>query len=51
MTKKTPEIKQGVNKGRRVYWVTYPCCGQPNGREHVAKAEASRDKREHKCDG
>jgi len=49
--KKVAEVKQGVNKGRRVYWVTYPCCGQPNGREHVSKAGANHEKKNHECDG
>lgn len=49
--KKAPEVKQGVNKGRRVYWVSYPCCGQHDGREHMSKAGANVDKKNHKCDG
>lgn len=51
MGKKAPEVKTGINRGRRVYWVSYPCCGQPNGKDHVSKAGANFEKKHHQCDG
>lgn len=47
--KQKPEVKTGVNRGRRVYWVWCPLCGNsPN--EHVAKVAARNELKAHKCD-
>lgn len=44
-----PEVKQGTNRGRRVYWVLCPKCGA--GQEHVAKVAANNELKAHDCDG
>lgn len=50
MAAKKPEVKQGTNRGHRVYWLHCPKCGT-TGPEHVSKAGANVDKKNHQCDG
>lgn len=49
MGKQAPEVKQGINRGRRVYWVSCPKCGP--GKEHVAKIAVRNELKAHTCDG
>lgn len=44
-----PEIKTGVNRGRRVHWVQCPRCGA--GKDHVSRVAAKNELSEHTCDG
>lgn len=49
MGKRKPEIKTGVNRGRRVYWFACPKCG--TGPERLTKVVARKDLNNHQCDG
>lgn len=42
-----PEVKTGINRGKRVHWFWCPKCGASP--EHPTKAGANRDKRLHVC--
>ena len=49
MAARKPAIKQGTNRGRRVYWLACPKCG--DGPERGTKVAARNDLNNHKCDG
>ena len=48
MARRGPEVKQGTNRGQRVYWMECSSCGA-KGKDHVAKVAAGKEKREHEC--